>query len=451
MYTFVDAPGQAYDVIIIGGGFAGASAARELTRHGKRVLIVEARDRLAGRTWFESDYFGEGLPIEWGGAFMLDRKTFPTVWAEIDAHQLPLAWGSEEETDLVWRTDGVLRTGPLPVPLESLGDFERSVALLDSSARRISTETPLSAQNLAGLDVSYREFFEGHDFDAHTLDVWRAQAITVAGDDWEVPSILPLLVSIAHSGSFAASFFVESPIKTPVAATLGPQLAKGTISLYEAVLGDSEAEVLLNTRVEWVRRDGGLVRVGTSAGELSAPAVVAAVGLNVLHRIEFDDALSEAHRRLSERGVAGQAEKISVLVSGCLRPFYGHGMPEGAGFSAISSTWHQGDRAILVGFTTWPGALDPNDRGQVERAIQEFVPGVTVERTAGHDWAGDELSGGTWSYYRPGQMALALEVSNKEGNIAFASSDYHRSMGIEGALQSGRAAAAQLLNALHAG
>ncbi len=39
-----------YDVVIIGGGFAGVTAARELRKQGQRVLILEARDRLGGRT-----------------------------------------------------------------------------------------------------------------------------------------------------------------------------------------------------------------------------------------------------------------------------------------------------------------------------------------------------------------------------------------------------------------
>lgn len=42
-----------YDVVIVGGGFAGVTAARELSRDGKSVLILEARDRLGGRTHYE--------------------------------------------------------------------------------------------------------------------------------------------------------------------------------------------------------------------------------------------------------------------------------------------------------------------------------------------------------------------------------------------------------------
>ena len=39
------------DVVVIGGGFAGITAARDLQKRGFTTLVMEARDRLGGRTW----------------------------------------------------------------------------------------------------------------------------------------------------------------------------------------------------------------------------------------------------------------------------------------------------------------------------------------------------------------------------------------------------------------
>ncbi|MFG2712082.1 FAD-dependent oxidoreductase [Streptomyces goshikiensis] len=48
------------DAVIIGGGFAGVTAARELTMRGRRAVLVESRDRLGGRT-FTKDHDGHAF------------------------------------------------------------------------------------------------------------------------------------------------------------------------------------------------------------------------------------------------------------------------------------------------------------------------------------------------------------------------------------------------------
>ena len=42
-----------YEAIVVGGGFAGITAARDLHDRGHSVLVLEGRDRLGGRTWYK--------------------------------------------------------------------------------------------------------------------------------------------------------------------------------------------------------------------------------------------------------------------------------------------------------------------------------------------------------------------------------------------------------------
>ena len=74
------------DAIVVGGGFAGATAARELSRAGCRVVLLEARDRLGGRTWTSSF---AGQPVEMGGTWVHWHQ--PHVWAELTRYGLELA------------------------------------------------------------------------------------------------------------------------------------------------------------------------------------------------------------------------------------------------------------------------------------------------------------------------------------------------------------------------
>jgi len=60
-----------YDTIIIGAGWAGAAAARELTSKGRKVLILEARDRVGGRakTWSK-----DGINVDVGCSWIHGYK-----------------------------------------------------------------------------------------------------------------------------------------------------------------------------------------------------------------------------------------------------------------------------------------------------------------------------------------------------------------------------------------
>ena len=67
-----------FDIIVVGGGFAGVTAARDCERNGYKTLLLEARDRLGGRTW-TSEF--EGEPIELGGTWIYNSQPF--VWSEV--------------------------------------------------------------------------------------------------------------------------------------------------------------------------------------------------------------------------------------------------------------------------------------------------------------------------------------------------------------------------------
>ncbi len=57
-----------YDCIIIGAGAAGLAAGRALHDSGKRVVILEARDRIGGRAWTDTTF--SPLPLELGAEFI---------------------------------------------------------------------------------------------------------------------------------------------------------------------------------------------------------------------------------------------------------------------------------------------------------------------------------------------------------------------------------------------
>ena len=67
-----------YDVIVVGGGFAGVTTARESASAGLDTLLLEARDRIGGRTWTAP---WNGVDIEYGGGWVHWHQ--PHTWSEI--------------------------------------------------------------------------------------------------------------------------------------------------------------------------------------------------------------------------------------------------------------------------------------------------------------------------------------------------------------------------------
>ena len=74
---------------VVGAGYAGLAAARSLTKAGRTVAVLEARDRVGGRVW--TQHFEDGTPADFGGTWIgpghdrvyalareFDIKTYPT-------------------------------------------------------------------------------------------------------------------------------------------------------------------------------------------------------------------------------------------------------------------------------------------------------------------------------------------------------------------------------------
>ena len=95
------------DVVVVGGGFAGVTAARETALRGARTLLVEARDRLGGRTWTSP---WSGLDIELGGGWVHWHQ--PHTWSEIVRAGLEVEIGEETEI-AAWYVGDERRTGTI--------------------------------------------------------------------------------------------------------------------------------------------------------------------------------------------------------------------------------------------------------------------------------------------------------------------------------------------------
>ena len=105
-----------YDVIIVGAGFSGLIAARELFRAGKNILLLEARERVGGRVhteWLDEETYVD-LGAQWIG------PTQDEMYALLEEYGLSFFHTYDQGHNMTW-LDGKRKTykgliPSLPVP-----------------------------------------------------------------------------------------------------------------------------------------------------------------------------------------------------------------------------------------------------------------------------------------------------------------------------------------------
>ena len=424
----------AYDVIVVGAGFAGVTAARDLGAGGRSVLVLEARDRLGGRTWYRP-FSTTTQWVEIGGTWVAPRWQ-PHIGREIERYGMDIVESPAPER-FAWSLAGDRSSSPLPIPVGEWLDFERAIVHIDTSAARIRFgEAPIDQKGLEDLDVPFEDWLDGVQIPGKTRDFLLAWVGFFFGNHPSQVSALHILSWVAGFENSAIGWYVG----------VSEKLGKGTGALIEAMSDDSNAEIRLGSPVRSIEDGGDVVRVTSRGGDsYSASAVVLASPLNTWSDISFSPALGEAKAAAAAEKHAGQSVKVWALVKNVEGNFYGVGWDTVLKWVATEYTVAEG--SLLVGFGCSPDDLDVTNPDEVARAIKEFLPDAEVVATDAHDWNADEFSQGTWMAYRPGQvMRFATALQEPEGRLTFAGSDLASGWAgwIDGAIESGSRAAREV-------
>ena len=399
---------------------------------GLSVIVLEARDRLGGRTWYRP-FAGTDQHVEIGGTWFVERYQ-PHIAAEIERYGLAV---SQSPPGRAFRSGvaGELLTGYAPVPLDDAMDFERGLYEVIHAARRIEFGAALDTQPLADLDVSFTAFLEPFRLGRSTQEYLSAWAGFFFGCH-------PSEVSALHVLSWVAGF--ENSAWAWYAA-ITDKFGNGTTSFLDALAEDGSAEIHLSTPVARIEHDADGVAVTTRSGrQFSAAAAVVAAPLNTWRHIEFGPELSGPRREASSEGQTGHSTKVWALVENA--PDHVVGVGWGGGLNWLSTEFVRPEGSLLVGFGTGPEMLDVTSSDDIRRAVEQYLPDARVLATDAHDWNADEFSRGTWMAYRPRQlMRFHSAFQETDGRLAFAGSDLALGWAgwMDGAVETGARAAVQ--------
>lgn len=434
---------RSWDVLIVGAGVAGLTAAAHLVAKGRSVLVLEARDRVGGRAWTRH-VPGVAAPVELGPEFIHGRiaETFELLeevgktaldtsgahWTFIDGKV------AQRSDDLFDQVQAALAKA---TPEFQKQDVSFATFLADGSRYGLSED----ACRLA------RTFVEGFD----AADATRVSALSIA-EEWQSGGML------------------DAPQYRPVGGY------SSVLKALSGALDRRDAKIQLQTVVHDIRWRRGSVEVeGTFLGQpfrAAAPKAIITLPLGVLQApaqasgsVRFSPALTAKQAAL-EGLASGPVLKLVLQFRTAFWEELNDGQFQQASFfhspqSPIPTFWTSRPlRAPLL--TAWVGgpkgaklARTPfaNIVATALESLQQVFgkdpEGMELEAAYVHDWMSDPYSRGAYSYVLTGgndaRKALASPI---EDTLYFAgeATDYEgEAATVTGALHSGARAAKEVL------
>ena len=429
-------PEADFDVVVVGAGYAGVTAARDMCDRGLSVAVLEASERIGGRA-FASVFQGRDEPIE-HGAQWINRRVSHNMRREVQRYDI--ATVADEAPDSVTFCTGGERRTTLPVQVSELAKLESAWFRLYDASRRISAATPVCDQPVSDLDISVEQFFAPLSLPPATTDLLYSM---IAAHCCAPPRALSMLRPLEQLAAFDSSPYA-------MGGESFEKFANGTGDLITTMVETSALDLRLSSPVTHVAQGASGVTVTTASGSsVSASACVVAVPSNVIRRIEFEPELSEEKRLATAENHVGRGYKISMIVDGipprplCIGP---------GPLQMIVTVRELSDGAWLLSGFGCEGHSDPDPTRleMAQEAIEFYFPEGRVIASDAHDWNRDPWFDGTYRIEAPGRAHAFPRIMNvPEGRVFFAGSDMamsvFRSIWMEGAIESGHLAAGRAL------
>ena len=449
-------PEPTADVVVVGAGPAGLNTARHLTRAGLDVVVLEARDRVGGRTWTDEV---EGATLEIGGQWVSpDQTELLGLLAELGIDTYSRYRDGE---NVFIGADGVrsrYRGDTFPVSDSTAKEIHRLTELMDDLAASVGAHEPWAHPRARELDtVSFEHWLhqQSDDEEART-----AVALFIAGAMLTKPahafSTLQAVLMAASAGSFT-NLTDESFI-------LDKRVVGGMQSVSERLAADLGDRVHLSTPVRTIRHSASGVVVESDRITVRARRVVVAVPPPLFSRISYDPPLPRRQHQMHQHLSMGLVIKVHAVYP---TPFWRADGLSGTAFGTSTlvqevydNTLHGDDRGTLVAFVSdekadaLHGLPEDERRTRVLASIAEFLgeralePDVYFES----DWGSEEWTRGAYaaSFDLGGLSRYGADQRRPVGPIHWACSDLAAEgyQHVDGALRSGRDAAADVTAAL---
>jgi monoamine oxidase len=438
------------DVLVLGAGMAGLTAALLLEEQGLKVTVLEARPRVGGRMNTLDDVPGrpESGGLQIGALYARVRDAAAKSGVALVAPR-----GSSGDAGSTW----ALHVGGRLMDIKAWADApenrligpERAVAppgLLGFYGRRWPSLPELTSWSLA----------DAAQYDISLLDTLQRQGAS--------PEAIRLINS-ALNGNSAATLSTLHLMRafTQMRVGAGPttRVEGGSSRLPEAMARRLKGRVITGAAVSAIRAEPDIVEVRTTAGRaFTARHLVCTLPFPVLRGLALEAPLTadqasaiagQPTTRITQVHLVSQSAFWDqdglprfVWSDGPLDRVFDYGGSNGGALNLV--VWLNGEQA------DWADRLPPADVGRtVIGWIEAMRPAAKGQLRFARlvSWQNDPFARGAYHHWAPGQMSrLALACTQPAGRLHFAGE--HTGIlepGIEAACESGERAALAILTA----